>query len=367
MTTITKHLVFDSRYGLFYQSNEKKYCIANVGLYITPLYAMALMGKLADIVPDLLRTKEWEQIQISTTFISYKELYHYVKLATHPEVQKAIPENQKAPLDKLVRVFLQWVVDREDLLVRTSPHVWLEPSFYPIETSVHNEEFDPYNRYDLIPIKGFARSAFYFFIANTAKNIIKSAIQDDNLLSACETAIVECEKLLNDRGKIEYHSGLNRNLLDSYLDWRYKQTEITLAHNISLSSDDLWQHIFNEETEAYKLFNNNMNEFRLYDLRPLFDLQRDLLERIKKDHPYISTSGKAVVPIELPKEKDYIALIEWLEDEKRNGRDYLAEQDYNLAKLCKDTTFRKKIGWHKVNANSLGKAINRNNNKMNKK
>jgi hypothetical protein len=161
----------------------------------------------------------------------------------------------------------------------------LEPSFYPIETSVHNEEFDPYNRYDLIPIKGFARSAFYFFIANTAKNIIKSAIQDDNLLSACETAIVECEKLLNDRGKIEYHSGLNRNLLDSYLEWRYKQTEITLAHNISLSSDDLWQHIFNEETDENTVVDESNKDILKEILSLLFTKEqwdKDELETICK-------------------------------------------------------------------------------------
>lgn len=363
-TTITKHLVFNSRYGLFYQSDEETYCIASLGLYITPLYAMALMGKLANIFHDLLRTREWEQLKISTTFISYKELYHYVKLATHPDVNNAIPENQKTPLNKLVRIVLQWVVYREDQLVSTSPNVWFEPSFYPIK---QNEYIDPYNRYDPIPIKGFARSAFYFFIANTAKNIIKSAIQDENLLSACKIAFEECENILNDKCKVEYHPGLYRKLLDTYLDWRYTQTELILAHNISLSSDDLWQHIFNEETEAYELFKTNMDKHRLYDMRPLLELQENLLERLKKDHPYISMTGKSMVPIGLPKEKDYIALVAWLEDEKLNGRDYLADHDYNLTKMCEDTILCKKIGWYKVNANSLRKAITRRNNKSSNK
>ena len=365
ITTITKHLTFDSEYGLFYQSDEQKHCIANTGLYITPLFAMALMGKLSDISSKLLQTREWQQIQISTSFISYKELHHYVKLSTHPEVQKVMPENQKNSLNKLVRIFLQWVVDKEDELVQTTPHVWFEPAFYPIEISIENDDFDLYNRYDSIPIDGFARSVFYFFISNTAKNIIKSALLENDLLSACETAIEKCKRILNDKGNVEYHPGLYRKLFDTYLDWRYKQTELILAHKISLSSDDLWQHIFNEETEAYELFKENMNKYRLFDMRPLFELQEELLERIKKDHPYISTTGKAVVPTRLPKEKDYIALIKWLENEKSNGRDYLADYDHNLTKMCNDTTFCKKIGWHKVIANSLNKAIIRHNKRKN--
>lgn len=359
ITTITKHLTFDSEYGLFYQSDEQKHCIANTGLYITPLFAMALMGKLSDISSKLLQTREWQQIQISTSFISYKELHHYVKLSTHPEVQKVMPENQKNSLNKLVRIFLQWVVDKEDELVQTTPHVWFEPAFYPIEISIENDDFDLYNRYDSIPIDGFARSAFYFFISNTAKNIIKSALLENDLLSACETAIEKCKRILNDKGNVEYHPGLYRKLFDTYLDWRYQQTELILAHKISLSSDDLWQHIFNEENEAYKLFEKNIDKHRLYDMRPIFDLQGDLLERIKKDHPYISTKGKAVVPTGLPKENSYPSLIQWLDDERKNGRNYLADHNNNIASMCKDPVFCKKIGWHKVNSDSLRKAINR--------
>lgn len=360
-TNITKHLVFDSRYGLFYHTDEKKLCIANVGLYVTPLYTMALMGKLTNILPDLLRTKEWENLQIQTTFMSYKELYHYVKLATNPEVQNATPNNQKAPLNKLVRIFLQWLVDKEDELVRISPNVWLEPAFYPLDISTENEDFDPYNRYDSIPINGFARSAFYFFIANTAKDIIKATILENNLLISCETAIEKCKEIFNNRDNVKYDLGLSRKLLDSYLDWRYEQTELIFAHDISLSSDDLWQYIFNEETEAYELFERNMNKYRLYDMRPLLKLQENLLERIKKDHPYISTTGKAVIPIRLPKENDYVALVKWIEDEKNNGRNHLADHNNNITKMCNDTTFCKKIGWYQVNADSLRKAIRRGN------
>ena len=86
-----------------------------------------------------------------------------------------IPDEQNEALDTLVRIYLRWVIEREDAIVSDKPSVWFEPAFYPAGVYAESEDFDPYSRYDSIPFGGFARVAFYFFIANTAKNIIKAA------------------------------------------------------------------------------------------------------------------------------------------------------------------------------------------------
>ena len=58
----------------------------------------------------------------------------------------------------------------------------------------------------------------------------------------------------------------------------------------------------------------------------------------------------------MPQEGDYSALVKWLEMEKKNGNDYLAEADYNRSKMCRNLL--KIIGWE-PNQDSLQKAQNR--------
>ena len=98
-------------------------------------------------------------------------------------------------------------------------------------------------------------------------------------------------------------------------------------------------------------------------MRPLLELQGDLIERMKKDHPYISTTGKAIVQTNLPKDGDIQALIRWLDAEDKEGRHHLADHDGNVEALCDDAIFRKKIGWYNIKANSLRTALRRKNSK----
>lgn len=356
---ITEHLIFYPERGLFCLNDGKESCIAGTGFYVTPLFVTALSSQLADKYHQLLKSKEWQIPPVKTTFVSFTEVCHFVSLSENELVQSYMSEEQNEVLDKLIHIYLQWVIDQEDEMVRINPSVWLEPAFYPIGVYAESEDFDPYNRYDSIPIGGFARSALYFFIANTAKNIIKSAIQEDDLLTACKNVIEKCKAIFDDWDNIILQRGMFRGLLDAYLNWRFYQTETKLAHDISLSNDDIWQQIFNEEMRAHALFDKNMDTLRLYSLRPLLDLQGELIKRIQKDHPYISTSNKNIVPSNLPRENSYTELVRWLEDEKKDGRDHLGDYDGNVAAMCADSNFRRKIGWYSINENSLRAALRR--------
>ena len=360
---ITEHLIFYPERGLFCIAEGKENCIAGTGGYVTPLFVAALSGLLADKYQQLLKSKEWQILSVKTTFVSFREICHFVSLSENTMVQVSMPKEQKEVLDKLIHIYLQWVIDQEDAMVRDNPSVWLEPAFYPIGVFAESEDFDPYNRYDSIPIGGFARSAFYFFIANTAKNIIKSAILEDDLLQAAKDAIEKCKAIFDDWDNVILQHGMFRGLLDAYLNWHFYQTETKLAHDISLSNDDIWQQIFNEEMRAYALFDKNMDTLRLYSLRPLLDLQGELIKRIQKDHPYISTSAKAIVPNNLPKEGEIKELVCWLETEKKEGRDHLGDYNGNVAAMCADPLFRKKIGWYSIKEDSLRKALRRKNQK----
>lgn len=58
----------------------------------------------------------------------------------------------------------------------------------------------------------------------------------------------------------------------------------------------------------------------------------------------------------LPKSKDYTAVVEWLENEKQAGRDYYADARNNRAQMCR--TISEILGWE-VDRNSLGKVLNK--------
>ena len=352
-----ENLDFDSTRGLYFVSETQKTCIASADGFITPLFVIALQGKLSELSEQIMHTKEWQRIPVNTTFISYVQLCHYVALSEHEAVNKAMPKGQREALDKLTRAYLNWVIECEDKIVAEKPSVWFEPAFYPAGVTDPTGGDDIYNQYDAIPFGGFARTAFYFFISNTAKDAIRTVLQSDDLLASAKTAIEKCKNIFADKDNVILNPGMFRRLLETYLDWRYKRTETALAHDITLVDDDLWQHIFDEESRAYKSFNDNMDRCRLYGLRPLLTLQNDFLKRMQKDHPYITGTGKRINPNNLPPEGDYKALALWLKSEMKNGQDYLADVGGKVTKLCEDIHFKRRIAWKYIEADSLRHAI----------
>lgn len=69
-----------------------------------------------------------------------------------------------------------------------------------------------------------------------------------------------------------------------------------------------------------------------------------------------TASQDTVNPDLRPKEGDYAALVKWLEIEKHNGNDHLADADYNRSKMCRNLLTI--IGWE-PNQDSLRKAQSR--------
>ena len=289
MIELGEKLFFDNTRGLYFRAVEKDECIAGLDGYVTPLFVMALEGKLAPLLDSLMQHQEWKRLPVKSTFVSYVQLCHFVSLSEHEAVRAAMPDEQKEPLDRLVRAYLQWVIEREDSIVQEKPWVWFEPAFYPTGVVDKTGGEDIYNQYDAIPFGGFARTAFTFFIANTAKDAIKNAIQADDLLQAAKEAIEKCKAIFDDRDNVTLQQGMLRRLLETYLDWRYQQMELVLAYDVTLVEDDLWQRIYDEESRAHELFKKNMEEQGLQSLCPLLDLQGNLIKRMQKEHPAIST------------------------------------------------------------------------------
>ena len=60
----------------------------------------------------------------------------------------------------------------------------------------------------------------------------------------------------------------------------------------------------------------------------------------------------------LPPKGSYVAVVTWLQEKKAEGRDYLKEAGNNRTEMCRNLS--KIFNWE-VEANSLGKAINRRN------
>lgn len=54
----------------------------------------------------------------------------------------------------------------------------------------------------------------------------------------------------------------------------------------------------------------------------------------------------------LPPAHDYKKLYEWIQQQKQQGRDYLAQADYNRTKMCKELSAQ--IGWI-IDPDTLGK------------
>lgn len=66
----------------------------------------------------------------------------------------------------------------------------------------------------------------------------------------------------------------------------------------------------------------------------------------------ITASTKPTV-VAMPKENDYKAVVQWLQSEKEQGRDYYAEAGNNRSRMCREIS--NILGWV-VDQNSLRKA-----------
>lgn len=334
MIEISQDLLFIPQRGLYLHTPNGDECIAPSDGYVTPLFVMALQGKLAERCDALLQGREWELLPVNTTFFSYRQLCHYLALMKNDVVRQTIPQGQYQALDTLTRAYLSSVIQREDAIVHDKPSVWFEPAFYPAGIYAESQDFDPYSRYDAIPFGGFARVAFYFFIANTAKDAIRQTLQSGDLYTAAQEAINTCKAIFDDRKNIHLQHGMFRKLLEHYLDWSYEQTDLRLGNNIALSEEDLWQEIYKEESRSYTLFHDHLNKLHLSDLRPLLNLQGDLLKRMLKDHPTIKpldselTSLERTFSFKYREDGKYQLLINFLMKEKDRS-DRTADADWS--------------------------------------
>ncbi len=361
MKELGEGLLFDPERGLL----KGEVLLTGSDGYVPALFVTAMEGGLSAQYKALLAAKEWQRLPVNHTFVSYCQLSYFVRLQEDDSVREMLPNSEKEPLYKLTRAYMQDLIDRENQLVLDNPYMWFESAFYPSGLFADDGDFDIYNQYDSIPFGGFARSAFYFFIAETAKTYIQNAVLSDNLLAAGKEALQKCKNIFADKYNVVINPGRFRVLLETYLKWRFEQTELALAHDVTLTEDDLWQEILTEEAQMHKLFNENMNTCRLYGLRPLLELQGDLIKRMKRDHPYISSTAKRINPNNLPQEGDYQGLADWLESERREGRDYLQQASGKVTKLCDDINFKRLVAWYSIEADSLRHAINRKKKKNN--
>lgn len=101
----------------------------------------------------------------------------------------------------------------------------------------------------------------------------------------------------------------------------------------------LWKTYFNTMT------NDDIQQFEEVLLHGFDDLIEEWSGEPRTDNP-----------INLPPKKDYKKLVDWLEYEKKEGRDYYAYANNNRSLMCRNLS--KIVGWI-VNENSLQKAQNR--------
>lgn len=326
--------------------------------YVPVLFQGAISGKLHAKEALLLDTEEWRLLGVRHPFVSYEQLEEYVCLRENNELVNRIATEEKISLDKLVRAYIAWLIEEENKLLANNPSYWLEPSFYPSGVFAEDGDLDVYNKYDKLPINGFARSALYFFIAQTAKNHIRKALQEKDLLTAAKSTIEKCKKIFEDNYNIQINHNAFRHLSDIYLADAFRQMEVNNASTITLDKEDIWQNVYDEEKQAYRLFEENMDKFRLYGFRTLLDIQHDLIVRLEKEHPYFSHGKIRINQNALPPKGKYELLAEWLETEKRNGRDHVNDAG-GVKALADSENFRRLIGWEEINDNSLRTALRR--------
>lgn len=324
-------ILFDSDRGIYRGSQM----LTGVDGFVPAMVVMALLGELSEKRQELMNGKEWRCLEVNGTFVSYRQLVYYVRLLEDSNIASLLSENEREALESLTRTYVSDVIRMEDSRVERTPGVWMEPAFYPEGMFAANGDADIYNQYDALPIAGFARSAFYFFVSNTAKDYLREALRIPNLLAGSKHAIGMCKALFTDKSAVSFNSAMNRRLLDAYLAWRYEQMNEHLSEDVMLTDEDIWQAVYKEEQVCYNHFEEKKDGGDVSDLLVLHELHGKLLQRMEKDHPSLSAPARKqaeqneddLFTMKFQHSDDYRRLKEFLETEKMRT-DRSAEKDW---------------------------------------
>ena len=107
-----------------------------------------------------------------------------------------------------------------------------------------------------------------------------------------------------------------------------------------------WKKIKLWEKNFYRMTPEEIQDFE----DALYSGFDELLEEWEGEKP------SALMPPKKSKRPNYELLLDWLEEEKKQGRDYLKEANYNRSEMCRNLSHF--LGWE-VNENSLQKAEKR--------
>ena len=168
---------------------EKSSCLASGKGYVPVLFVAAIEGSLSARYKELLRAREWEQQPVMYPFTSYQQLSCFVALYNDALIRSVLPEAEEEPLCRLTQAYVEWLLEQDHEMVQSNPSAWLEPVFYPAEVEDREGDFDIYNQYDALPLKGFVQSALYFAIANTAYTKLCAVTQIDDFRGKAAKAV----------------------------------------------------------------------------------------------------------------------------------------------------------------------------------
>lgn len=353
-------LLFDTKGGLravstdVYRENmsdaelmDVSSCLASGKGYVPVLFVAAIEGLLSARYKELMRAREWEQQHVLYPFTSYQQLSCFVSLHSNALVRSVLSETEEEPLIRLTQAYIEWLLEQDHEMVQANPSAWLQPVFYPAEVEDKDGDFDIYNQYDSLPLKGFVQSAFYFAIANTAYTHLCAVTQIDDFTKRAAKAVEDSRRIFESVNNIDLQPGTVRPLSDAYLQEQFYQYTQRMAEDVSKADDDIWRAIYEQEKDALSLLEDNKPHGEIF--YTILELQCDLLERMLKDHTclneWVETKSKGY-----PQEKDYEEVIKWLAYQKTRGNDYYALNGNNRTKMCKELT--KLFGWD-VDQNSL--------------
>ena len=326
---------------------ERSHCLASPYGYVPLVFIYAIEGTLHARYAKEMRRREWEQKPVMYPFTSYQQLSCFVSLYENELIRSVLPDEEKEPLMRLIQAYVEWLLEKDREMVNDNPAAWLQPAFYPAEVKDNEGDFDIYNRFDALPLKGFAQAAFYFAIANSAYTRLCSVTQIDNFAENAKKAVSEARELFDDIEKIELQPGTVRPLAAAYLQEQFYQYSQRSAEDVSVSEDDIWRTIYAQEQDALALLNGYRPRQEIFKL--LLNLQEDVLERMLKEHVCLNEWINAKSN-RYPAKNDYEGVIQWLAYQKTRGNDYYKEAKNNRTKMCKDLTDL--FGWD-VDQNSL--------------
>lgn len=312
-------ILFDSDRGIYKGSQM----LTGVDGFVPAMVVMALMGELSEKQHELMNGKEWRCLEVNGTFVSYRQLVYFVRLSEDSSIAALLSENERDALKRLTRAYVSDVIRMEDSKVERNPGVWMEPAFYPEGMFAADGDADVYNQYDALPIAGFARSAFYFFVSNTAKDYLREALRMPDLLAGCKDAIAKCKALLIDRSTVRFNSAMYRRFLDAYQAWRYDQMNEHLSDDVMLTDEDIWQAVHKEEQVCYKHFEEKKDGGDVSDLLVLHELHGKLLLRMEKEHPSLAAPAHKQVE---QKEDDLFTMLFQHSDDYRRLKEFLASE-----------------------------------------